>query len=73
MQTLEELVKQLPPELHQEVQDFVEFLLQKHIQGPRAKPNFEWAGALKDLRQTYTSVELQHRIQEWRTDNEPVI
>jgi hypothetical protein len=25
MQTLEELVKQLPPELHQEVQDFVEF------------------------------------------------
>lgn len=72
MQTLEELVKQLPPELHQEVRDFVEFLLHKHAKPAQAKPNFEWAGALKDLREKYSSVELQHRIQEWRTDNEPV-
>ncbi|RLE30159.1 hypothetical protein DRJ27_03660, partial [Candidatus Acetothermia bacterium] len=27
MQTLKELIEQLPPELQQEVQDFVEFLL----------------------------------------------
>ena len=29
MRTLKDLVDQLPPELQQEVQDFVEFLLEK--------------------------------------------
>mgnify|MGYP000281556471 CR=1 FL=1 len=29
MKTLKELIDQLPPELQQEVQDFVEFLLEK--------------------------------------------
>jgi len=30
------------------------------------KMEFRWAGALKDLRDKYTSVELQHKILEWR-------
>ena len=29
MQTLKELIEQLPPELQQEVRDFVEFLLKR--------------------------------------------
>jgi len=66
MQTLKELIEQLPPELQQEVQDFVEFLLEKRARRPRRKPKFDWAGALKDLRDRYTSVELQHKIAEWR-------
>ena len=32
----------------------------------KKKPRFDWAGALKDLRARYTSVELQHKIAEWR-------
>ena len=28
----------------------------------RAEPGFSWAGALRDLRDEYTSVELQHSI-----------
>ena len=63
---LKELVEQLPPGLQQEVRDFVEFLLERRARKPRRKPKFDWAGALKDLRDRYTSVELQHKIAEWR-------
>jgi len=63
---LEELVKELPPDCKEEVRDFVEFLLEKRARQPRRKPRFDWAGALKDLREQYTSVELQHKISEWR-------
>lgn len=63
--TLPELVQSLPSEMQQEVQDFIEFLLAKRKR-PRGKPTFEWAGALKDLRDQYTSVELEHKISDWR-------
>ncbi len=66
MKTLEEQLKELPPELRQEVSDFIEFLVTKRLGRVREKPTFEWAGALKDLRQQYTSVDLQHRLSEWR-------
>ena len=66
MQTLKELIEKLPPELQQEVQDFVEFLLEKRAKRPKRKPKFDWAGALRDLRDRYSSVELQHKIAEWR-------
>lgn len=44
----------------------VDSLEKKRRKRPRAKLKMEWAGALKDLRQKYTSVELQHKISEWR-------
>jgi len=66
MQTLKELIEQLPPELKQEVRNFVEFLLAKRAKRPKRKPKFDWAGALRDLRDRYSSVELQHKIAEWR-------
>jgi len=62
MDRLEEMVRDLPPELQQEVEDFVQSLLEKRSKEPRGKPTFDWAGALKDMRHQYTSVELQHRI-----------
>ncbi len=63
--TLPELVQSLPSEMQQQVQDYIEFLLEKRRK-PHGKPTFEWAGALKDLRDQYTSVDLQHRISDWR-------
>lgn len=66
MQSLKELIDRLPPELQQEVQDFIEFLLEKRVRAHKRQPKFEWAGALKDLRDRYTSVELQHKLAEWR-------
>lgn len=66
MQTVKELVEQLPPHMQQEVKDFAEFLLTKRRERRTGAPEFDWAGALKDLGDQYTSVELQHRISEQR-------
>jgi hypothetical protein len=64
---LEELIRELPPYLRQEVQDFVEFLLAKHKK-PTEQParlTLSWYGALKPYQEQFTSVELQHKILEW--------
>ncbi len=62
MKRIAEMVDALPPEFQHEVEDFVEFLLKKQRKKQPAKPTFNWAGALKDLRGQHTSVELQHKI-----------
>lgn len=66
MKELQELFEELPPNLQQEVLDFAEFLLEKSKKRPEGVPHFRWAGALKDLRDQYTSVELQHKASDWR-------
>ncbi len=68
MKTIEDQIRELPPELQQEVEDFVGFLLEKYGRKTEAKLKFDWEGALKDWRDHYTSVELQHKILEWREE-----
>ena len=68
MQTLKQLIDQLPPELQQEVQDFVEFLLERKVRKRGRKLRQDWAGALKEYRDQYTSLELQKKALEWRGD-----
>jgi len=70
MATLKELVEQLSPDLQEEVRDFVEFLMKKYKEKPRRKPKFDWSDVLKDLRNQYGSVEMQHKISEWRIGGE---
>ncbi|HID86246.1 MAG TPA: DUF2281 domain-containing protein [Anaerolineae bacterium] len=65
---IREMVKVLPPELQHEVEDFVQFLLEKRARKPKGKFKFDWEGALEDLRDQYTSVELQHKALEWWGD-----
>lgn len=62
LDSLTEIIKELDPTHQQELLDFAEFLLQKHKPRNRTKPTFSWAGGLKDLREQFTSVELQHDI-----------
>ena len=70
MTPLEIVARELPPELQAEVVDFARFLLntkaKRHPHRAPQKPTFRWAGALKDMRQPPTSVELQHEISRWR-------
>jgi Protein of unknown function (DUF2281) len=66
---LPELVQSLPSEMQQEVQDFIEFLLEKQGHRPKGPFKLDWRGALRDLRDQYTSVELQHKITEWWTED----
>jgi hypothetical protein len=66
MKSIDERIKNLPPALKKEVDEFVGSLLKKQRKKPLGKLKMDWAGALKDLRDKYTSVELQHKISEWR-------
>ena len=68
MGRIAEMVRDLLPYLQQEVEDFVQFLLEKRSKGPRGKPTFDWAGALRDHRDQYTALELQKKALEWRDD-----
>lgn len=68
MQTLRELIEQLPPDLQQEVRDFVEFLLARRSPKRGRKLRQDWTGALRDYRNQYTSLELQRKALEWRGD-----
>ena len=62
MKPLEEKIKNLPPDLQREVEDSVDFIAIRRQDLPPGKFTFDWAGALKDLRDQYTSMELQHEI-----------
>ncbi len=66
MKSLEDRIKELPAEFLPEVEDFIDFLLKKNRNKKKKKPAFEWVGALEDLKEEYTSVELQHEISRFR-------
>jgi hypothetical protein len=68
MNRLEEMIKQLPPELQQEVVDFAQFLVEKRGRKYGRRLRQDWAGALNDYRDQYTALELQKKALEWRGD-----
>ena len=51
-----------------ELQEKVDFLLSKYPEREviREKFKFDWRGGLSDLKEKFTSVELQHKALEWR-------
>jgi hypothetical protein len=61
---LEEVIRDLSPNLRNEVQIFVDALLKQANQTVKPKLRQDWAGMLKAS--SYTSVELQHLASEWR-------
>ena len=68
MMQIEQKIKMLPLELQHEVEDFIEFLIErKKVKGGK-KLRQDWAGALRDFRDQYTSLELQKKSLDWRGD-----
>ena len=63
---LQEMVQELPPAMRVEVHRFVEFLLAKRARQAEGELRQDWAGALRDYRQQYTSLELQRQALLWR-------
>ena len=61
-------IRELPEDLRREVLDYMEFLLKKYKDKEnKAKGfKFDWEGGLSELREKFSSVELQHRALEWR-------
>ena len=68
MKSLDELVKELPPDLQQEVRDFATFLFETKVRPKQSKLRMSWAGALSEFRDQFTSLELQKKALEWRGD-----
>jgi hypothetical protein len=68
LKPIDELVKELPQESQAEVRDFVEFLLEKRKKRSAGKLRQNWAGALSDYREEYTSLDLQKKSLDWRGD-----
>ncbi len=68
MEDIAKIIKELPPELQKEVEDFVNFLKEKKGRKHGRKLRQDWAGALRDYRDKYTSLELQKKAFEWRGD-----
>lgn len=65
---IEEKIRKLPPNLQKEVEDYVESLIESRARRRKGQLKLEWRGALRDLRDKYTSVELQHKLLEWWGD-----
>ena len=68
MKTIDEVVdvmKRMPEDLQEEVKDFVRYLNDTRVRKPKGKMKLKWRGALRDMRDQYTSVELQHKLLEW--------
>jgi len=62
IKSVDEVVRDLPPDLKQEVEDFIHFLIARRRKHPGRGLKLSWKGALKALGAQYTSVELQHEI-----------
>lgn len=59
---------QLPEDLKREVLGYVDFLLSKYksSEATKKKFKFDWEGGLSEIKEKFTSVELQHKTLEWR-------
>ena len=60
--------RELPEFLRRQVLDFMEFLSKKYTAGgSKAKKfTFDWEDGLSDIKDEFTSVDLQHKSLEWR-------
>jgi len=67
MKTIEERIRELPPDLQEEVVDFIEFLAQREKKRKGAMRQ-DWAGGLADYRDRFTSIQLQKNSLEWRQE-----
>ena len=66
--TLEVKINRLPEDLKREVSDFIDFIIQKYQKKDKTKNRieFNWEGGLEDLKEQFTSVELQHQAMKLR-------
>ena len=56
----------MPEELREEVWDYARRLRDSRTPRHTDKMKLDWRGLLRDMRDEYTSVQLQHKLNEWR-------
>jgi len=68
IKSLQEVIKKLSPDKQNEVILFAKKLLQKENNISGKKMDLSWAGALKEYKNKYTSLNLQKKALEWWGD-----
>jgi hypothetical protein len=68
MKSLEELIKELPPQLQNEVREYAQYLVETKVKPKRKYLRMEWAGGLREYRNQFTSLQLQKKALEWWGD-----
>jgi hypothetical protein len=71
MKPLEQIIKELPPDLQQEVLDFAEFLMNRAKPPKQQHLRLSWMGGLREFRDQFTALELQKKALEWWDDDLP--
>ena len=65
-ETVHRMIDELPPELRQEAVHYIEELARRKKKTATKKFTLSWARGLAHLKDSTTSVELQHKAREWR-------
>ncbi len=66
LELVEKKLKKISPKDLDSVDEFIEKILTLNKNPKKKKMKLYPAGALKELNKKYTSVELQHKANEWR-------
>jgi len=62
--SIEKKIKTLPPDIYQEVEHYIDFLMSKN-KPIKKQLQLNWKGCLKDENEPISSVELQHKALNW--------
>jgi len=68
IKNIENKIHMLSPQLLEEVEDFIDFLISKKQKNKNQEKRLkqDWAGALSEFSNQYSSLELQKKALEWR-------
>ncbi|MFM8741038.1 MAG: DUF2281 domain-containing protein [Cytophagales bacterium] len=66
IQSIEKKLKSLPPSTMPLLDAFIDELLKKSKTGKSQPLTQDWAGALKEFKSQFTSLDLQKKALEWR-------
>ena len=66
-QNINDKLESLPNYLKREVLDYIEFLKNRYkIHGKKEHFSFIWEGGLKDIKEQFNAVQLQHKLRDYR-------
>ncbi len=65
---IESKIRKLPDSLITQVLEYIDFLISKQApqKNGKKKFKFDWEGSLSHLKKNFTSIDLQHKVSEWR-------
>ncbi|MBN1967669.1 MAG: DUF2281 domain-containing protein [Anaerolineae bacterium] len=69
-QAIADIVRQLSPTQQDELYEYAQTLLEQQRTPKRKYLSQSWAGGLRDLRDQYTSLELQKKALEWWAESD---